>query len=325
MGIKKALVSGITGQDGSWLADFLLAKGYKVYGTIRRHSTKESETTRINHLLGNIEVDYCDITDAASVGNLIMKVKPHEVYHLAAMSDVRISFDQPNYTFDTIVSGTLNVLEAVKLLSENTRVYNAATSEIFGNSSNRRGFQDESTPRNPVSPYGIAKNAAFELVRCYRNSYNMFASNGILYNHEGSRRGENFVTAKIVKSLCEIFKEKRDKFSLGNINASRDWGDARDYVRAMYMILQHDEPGDFICATGKTRTVEDFVYTVMKELKLKGRLDDYVDYDTNLLRPNELKCLRGNAKKAKKELGWEPTISFEQMVKDMINYWLGKV
>jgi GDPmannose 4,6-dehydratase len=249
---KTCLISGIGGQDGSYLCELLLEKGYEVYGTIRRNSFSEAQTLRLtDEVYNKVKLIYADMLDMSSLINVIQISKPNEIYNLAAQSHVRISFDQPIYTTQVTGLGVLNLLEAVRLTNPKIKIYQASSSEMFGNSIDPDGFQRETTPMNPVSPYGCSKLFAYSICRNYRHSYNMFISNGILFNHESSRRGSNFVTAKVVKEAVKIKKGLSDKLVLGNLDATRDWGNAREYVSIMWEILQLDEPNDFVCATGR--------------------------------------------------------------------------
>jgi GDPmannose 4,6-dehydratase len=312
---KNALITGINGQDGSYLAELLLEKGYEVYGTIRRNSTKKTETSRIDHIINDLYLEYVDVTDSTAVSSCVFKAQPDEIYHLAAMSDVGISFDQPFYTVENITLGTLNLLEAAKNCGHNVKFYQASTSEIYGN--NGCTEQTELTEKSPVSPYGIAKLAAYHFVQVYRRSYNMFASNGILFNHESPRRGENFVTAKIVKGAIDIYKGYANELHLGNLDSVRDWGHAKDYVQAMYLILQHDKPDDFVCATNIIHTVRDVCDYVFKSLDL-GDYQKFVKSTSPNIRPLDLVHLKGNPSKAETELGWKREYTFETLLDEMI-------
>ncbi len=320
--MKKALITGINGQDGSYLAEFLLDKGYEVHGTLKRNSVSENQTSRIDHIFGKVKLHYADLTDLASLIWVLQEVKPDEVYNLAAQSHVRISFDQPIYTANATGLGVLNMIEAIKLVDKSIKLYQASSSEMFGNSIDEDGFQRETTPLIPVSPYGCSKVFAYNISRNYRNSYGMFLSNGILFNHESPRRGTNFVTNKVVKVAVEIKYGLADKLALGNLNATRDWGHAKDYVEAMWMILQQDRPDDFVCATGISHSVEDLVKYVFDKLDLDWK--NYVVQDEKFLRPEELNDLKGDSSKLRKVTGWKPKYTFESMLDEMIDYWLDK-
>ena len=320
--MKKALITGINGQDGSYLAELLLEKEYRVYGTIRRSSTKQSETSRINHIISDLELEYIDVTDSTAVTRIVSWIEPQEIYHLAAMSDVGISFDQPVYAMDNIAVGTLNFLEAIRALNKRIKFYQASTSEIYGN--NGYKVQTEESPKSPVSPYGIAKLAAFNFVKMYRESYDIFASNGILFNHESPRRGENFVTAKVVKGVWDILQGKSNCLVMGNLSSIRDWGHAKDYVKAMYLMLQHNKPDDFVCATGKIHTVKDLCKYVFDFLKIKD-YEKYLVSDSSFVRPIDLVYLKGDPTKAERELGWKREYTFETMLDEMIKAYHGEI
>ena len=318
--MKKALITGINGQDGSYLAEFLLEKGYEVHGTLKRNSVAENQTARLDGIFDKIKLHYADLTDLSSLISVIQKVLPDEVYNLAAQSHVRISFDQPIYTAQVTGVGTLNILEAVRLIKPECRIYQASSSEMFGNSIDSDGFQRETTPMNPVSPYGCAKVYSYNICRNYRNSYGMFISNGILFNHESPRRGTNFVTNKVVKEAVKIKLGLSNELKLGNLDATRDWGHAKDYVEAMWMILQENTPDDFVCATGISHSVKELCEYVFNKLELSHQ--DYVKFDEKFLRPEELNDLKGDSSKLKSLTGWKPKYTFETMLDEMIEYWL---
>lgn len=318
--MKKALITGINGQDGSYLAEFLLNKGYQVHGLLKRNSVAETQTTRIEHIRDRINLYYADITDLSSLIYVMKEVAPDELYHLAAQSHVRISFDQPIYTANATGLATVNVLEAVRLMKPDTRVYQASSSEMFGNSIDADGFQRELTPMNPVSPYGCAKVFSYHLARNYRNAYKLFVSNGILFNHESPRRGTNFVTNKVCKEAVRIHYGQTDRLELGNLNATRDWGHARDYVKAMWQILQLDRPDDFVCATGISKSVQDLVEYVFGRLEMDWKSRVFVN--DRYIRPEELHNLKGDSTKLRKATGWMPEYTFETMLDEMIDYWL---
>jgi GDPmannose 4,6-dehydratase len=317
---KVALITGINGQDGSYLAELLLDKGYEVHGILKRNSVAENQTARIkvyNEIKDNLT--YADMTDLASLNRVIGKVQPDEIYNLAAQSHVRISFDQPVYTANTVGIGTLNLLEATLATCKNAKIYQASSSEMFGNSIDKDRFQRETTPMNPVSPYGCAKVFGYNITRNYRNSYGMYVSNGILFNHESPRRGTNFVTNKVVKEAVKIFYGQSTELRLGNLEATRDWGHAKDYVEAMWRILQLEEPNDFVCATGVSHSVRELCEYVFSRLDMDYK--DYVKLDMKFLRPEELTDLKGDSSKLMKATGWKPTYTFETMLDEMIAFW----
>ena len=331
--MKVALITGITGQDGSYLAELLLEKEYEVHGIIRR--TSLINTHRINHIYNHITLHYGDLTDSTSLVRIIKQIQPDEIYNLGAQSHVKVSFEIPEYTGQTDALGTLRILEAIRLLNmENkVRIYQASTSELYGLV--QETPQKETTPFYPRSPYGVSKLYGYWIVKNYRESYKMYACSGILFNHESPRRGETFVTRKITQGLSRISNGLQDCLYLGNLNAKRDWGHAKDFVEAMWLMLQQDEAEDFVIATGKQYSVKDFVekaapYFGMSIVWLNEGLDT-VGYDRNskkivirvdpkYFRPAEVETLLGDASKAKKKLGWEPKISFKQLVEDMCNY-----
>lgn len=332
--MKKALITGITGQDGSYLAEFLLEKNYEVHGIIRRSSSPNTE--RINHIYDdeNLHLHFGDLTDSNNLTFLVKEIEPDEIYNLAAQSHVQVSFETAEYTGEVDGLGTLRILEAVRLagLENKTRIYQASTSELYGKV--QEVPQSETTPFYPRSPYGVAKLYGFWITKNYRESYDMFASNGILFNHESPRRGETFVTRKITLSTARIKKGLQEKLYLGNLNAKRDWGFARDYVECMWLILQADEPDDFVIATGEMHTVREFVDISFKEVGIelewsgsgveekgidKNTGKVLVEVDERFFRPAEVDQLMGNPTKAKETLGWNPTkTSFEELVKIMV-------
>ena len=319
---KRALITGINGQDGSYLAEFLIGKGYEVFGTVKRNSVAENQTARLDSVYDKIgkNLIYADLTDIASLLNALRISNPDEIYNLAAQSHVRISFDQPLYTAQATGIGTLNVLEAVRSFNPKIKIYQASSSEMFGNSIDQDGFQRESTSMNPVSPYGCAKVFSYNICRNYRNSYGMYISNGILFNHESPRRGTNFVTNKVCKEAVKIKLGLSNKLALGNLDATRDWGHAKDYVEAMWLILQRESPDDYVCSTGVSHSVKDLVEYVFSKLDLDWK--DYVVQDEKFLRPEELDDLKGDSRKLRSLTGWSPKYTFETMLDEMIGHWL---
>jgi GDPmannose 4,6-dehydratase len=322
---KLALILGANGQDASYLSELLIEKGYVVHGTIRRNSVPESQTTRIQGLRDSnqITLHYMDLTDPISVESIINELKPDEIYHLAAQSHVQISFELPKYTLDVNGGGTLAVLEAVRKFSPNSKIYHAATSEMFGNSIDDDGYQRETTRLTPVSPYGCSKLYAHTLCHNYRNAYNMFICSGILFNHESPRRGINFVTNKVVLEAVKIKLGFSKELVLGNLGAMRDWGHAKDYVEGMWLMLQQETPDDYVLATGVSKSVRDLVNYVFDKLELN--VDNYVKSDAKFERAEELHFLHGDATKAKEKLGWKTNYTFESMLDEMIEYWLNKL
>ncbi|MEA3573936.1 GDP-mannose 4,6-dehydratase [Peribacillus frigoritolerans] len=348
--MKKALLTGITGQDGSFLAEFLLEKGYEVHGVIRRSSSYNQE--RLEEILTeaeagilfnneNFHLHYGDVTDTSNVIRLIGDIRPDEIYNLAAQSHVRVSFDMPGYTLDVDGKGTLNILEAVRILglTEKTRIYQASTSELFGKV--QEVPQKETTPFYPRSPYGVAKIYGYWITKNYRESYNMFAVNGILFNHESERRGETFVTRKITLAAARIVQGKQKKLMLGNLDSLRDWGYAKDYVECMWLILQHDTPEDFVIATGEMHSVREFVELSFKHVGIeiewsgqgveekgvnKATGEVIVEVDPKFFRPSEVEQLLGDPTKSRTLLGWNPTKTpFDELVRIMVKADMRKV
>lgn len=318
--MKTALITGINGQTGSYLAELLLGKGYRVVGMIKRNSVSETQTSRLESIFDGLTLYYGDMTDMSSLMFVLKDCMPDEIYNLAAQSHVRISFDQPIYTANATGIGVLNLLEAVRLLVPTARLYQAGSSEMFGNQIDDDGFQRETTPMVPVSPYGCAKVFAHNICVNYRHSYNMFISNGILFNHESPRRGTNFVTNKVCKEAVKIKLGLSDKLILGNMDSCRDWGHAADYANAIWQILQQDKPDDYVCSTGITHSVAELVGYVFSKLEL-----DYMDYiyqSGKFLRPEELNFLKGDCSKLKAATNWKPTYTFESMLDEMIEYWI---
>ena len=322
MSKRKAFITGITGQDGSYLAEYLLEQDYEVYGIIRRHSVAESQESRIDHLVskGSVHTDYADLLDSTSLYRLLAAIRPDEIYNLGAQSHVRVSFDVPHFTLQTNMIGTLNLLEAYRSLCPKAKFYQASSSEMFGNEIDEDGFQRETTSMKPTSPYGCSKLAAYCIVRNYRNSYNLFATNGILFNHESPRRGENFVSAKIARGVVSISKKLSTKLELGNLDSSRDWGHSQDYVVAMHKMLQHHEPDEFVISSMETYSVREFCEEAFGYLGLNYK--DHVVQNPKFMRPEELTKLKGDSSKARKALDWEPEHNFKSLVKDMIDYWV---
>ena len=320
---KKALITGITGQDGSYLTELLLEKNYEVHGVVRRCST--FNTDRIDHIYkdphesdAKMLLHYGDLTDGQSLTNLVLDVQPDEIYNLGAQSHVRVSFDSPVYTLNTVGGGALNVLEAARQLKKqkDVRVYQASSSEMFGDVFETP--QSENTPFRPQSPYACAKVYAFHQTVNYREAYDLFACNGILFNHESPRRGETFVTRKITRAATRIKLGLQDKLYLGNLDAKRDWGYAKDYVEGMWMMLQHNEPDDFVLSTGETHSIKEFLGYAFDHLELKW--EDYVEIDPRYFRPTEVDLLLGDCSKAKEKLGWVAKTSCKELAELMVDH-----
>ncbi len=316
--MKKAFITGISGQDGSYLTELLLEKGYEVHGIVRRNSV--IQRNRLEHLYPehkdkNLFLYYGDLTDGTNIAQLLYKIQPDEVYNLAAQSHVRISFDIPAYTADVTGTGVIRLLEAIRDLGINTKFYQASSSEMFGKIQEK--LQNEKTPFYPRSPYACAKVFAHHQTVNYRESYGMFACSGILFNHESPRRGENFVTRKISIGVAEISLGLRDNIILGNLEAKRDWGYAKEYVEAMWLMLQQEEPDDYVIATGETHSVQEFLEEAFGHIGKKWQ--DHVKFDERFLRPAEVDCLIGDASKAKAKLGWEPQVKFKDLARLMVN------
>jgi GDPmannose 4,6-dehydratase len=323
--MKRALITGITGQDGSYLAELLLSEGYEVHGIIRRAST--FNTSRIDHVYvdphdpnARLFLHYGDLADSEQISNIIYNIKPNEVYHLGAQSHVRVSFDIPEYTGNITALGTTRILEAIRRSENKVRFYQASSSEMFGNAPSP---QSEETPLRPRSPYAIAKLYAYWATVNYRDGYNLFACNGILFNHESPRRGETFLTRKVTMAIANILAKKQKVLYLGNLGAKRDWGYAPEYVEAMWKILQRDEPEDFVIGTGEAHSVREFVGEAFSYVGL--RFENYVKIDPRYFRPTETEELVANSGKARKIFGWEPKIKFEDLVKIMVDADMRKV
>jgi GDPmannose 4,6-dehydratase len=319
--MKKALITGINGQDGSYLSEYLLSLGYEVHGIVRRHSVAENQDQRLtkHEISEKVTTHYGDLLDYPSLVRIVSNVMPDEIYNLGAMSHVRISFDMPSFTIQTNALGVLNMLEVYRTICPDAKFYQASSSEMFGNSVDDDGVQRLTTPMNPVSPYGCSKVMGYNLVRHYRNAYKLHACNGILFNHESPRRGVNFVTNKVVQGAVAIKKGLQTKLELGNMDSYRDWGHSKDYVRAMHMILNHDTPEEFIVATGETHSVRDLCEIVFSKLGMDYK--DYVVQNPKFIRPEELKYLKGDSSKCRELLGWSPDYTFSTMIDEMIERW----
>jgi len=321
--MAKVFLTGINGQDCSYLSEYLLSMGHDVYGMIRRHSDTINQQTRIDHIRDKLTVFYGDMTDATSLENVLRDVMPDYIFNIAAQSHVRISFDIPVYTADTNALGALKLLDAYKRICPKAKYYQASSSEMFGLSVDDDNYQREATPMNPTSPYGCAKVFAYNMTRHYRRAYGLHACNGILFNHESPRRGINFVTQKVVKTAVEIKLGLTRGLELGNMDSYRDWGHSYDYVRAMWLIINHIQPMDFVVATGETHSVREMCETVFGYLDLDYR--DYIFQNPKYMRPEELPYLRGDSTKIRTILGWQPTYTFQSLMKEMVDYWMNKL
>lgn len=315
---KTAFITGIAGQDGSYLSEYLKGLGYRVTGIVRRNSVVEHQKDRLSEIL-DIEFRYGDVLDPVSLNNAIEHFNPDEIYNLAAQSHVRISSDIPVFTVATNALGVLNMLEAYKLVASDARFYQASSSEMFGTSVDGDGYQRETTPMNPVSPYGCAKVFGYNITRHYREAYGLHITNGILFNHESPRRGSNFVTNKVVKAAVQIKLRQESVLEMGNLDSFRDWGHSADYVRAMHAIVNAETPSDYVVATGTTHSVRELCEYVFMRLDMDYK--DYVVQNPKFLRPQELEYLKGDANRIKTELGWEPTYTFETLLDEMIEHW----
>jgi len=321
MSKKKAFITGINGQDGSYLAEHLLEKDYEVYGIVRRNSIAENQESRIDHLVGNgVHTEYGDLLDVSSLERMMSTIKPDEIYNIGAQSHVRISFDIPQFTVQTNALGVLNMLEAYKYHCPKARFYQASSSEMFGRSVEEDGYQRETTKMEPTSPYGCSKVFGYNIVRHYRFAHNLFAVNGILFNHESPRRGSNFVTNKVVKAAVKIKLGLQDGLELGNMDAYRDWGHSKDYVKAMNMIVNHTKPDDFVVSTGVTHSVREMCEYVFGLLNLDYK--DYVTQNPKFLRAEELKYLKGDSTTIRETLGLKPEYTFETMMEEMTKHWM---
>jgi GDPmannose 4,6-dehydratase len=315
---KTAFITGIAGQDGSYLSEHLLELGYRVTGIVRRNSVAENQDYRLSHL-SEIEVTYGDLLDQSSLTRALEKYQPDEIYNLAAQSHVRISSDLPQFTTQVNAVGAINLLEAYKNVCPQAKYYQASSSEMFGSSVDADGFQRESTPMTPLSPYGCSKLFAYNITRHYRMGHKLHATNGILFNHESPRRGSNFVTNKVVKTAIQIKKRQETKLEMGNLDSYRDWGHSYDYVRAMHLIVNTQEPSDFVVATGVTHSVRELCEYVFSQVGLNYQ--DYVVQNPKHMRPEELKYLRGDSTLIREKLGWAPKYNFKLLLDEMINHW----
>lgn len=321
--MKKAFITGIAGQDGSYLAEYLLELGYEVHGIVRRNSVPEHQQSRIDFVKENLHVYYGDLLDVSGLERLLKTVQPDEIYNLGAQSHVRISFDIPQFTVQANALGVLNILEAYKNACPQAKFYQASSSEMFGSSVDSDGFQRETTPFRPVSPYGCSKVFGYNIVHNYRMAYKLHACNGILFNHESPRRGSNFVTNKVVKGAVMIKKGLSKKLEMGNMDSFRDWGHSKDYIKAMHMIINHTKADDFVVATGETHSVREMADYVFSKLGLDYK--EYITQNPIYLRPEELPYLRGDCTKLKETFNWRPEYTFEALMDEMIEFWMGKL
>jgi GDPmannose 4,6-dehydratase len=321
--MRKAFITGIAGQDGSYLAEYLLELGYEVHGVVRRNSVPEHQQSRIDFVKENLHVYYGDLLDVSGLERLLNKIQPDEIYNLGAQSHVRISYDIPQFTVQSNALGVLNILEAYRNACPNAKFYQASSSEMFGSSVDQDGFQRETTPFRPVSPYGCSKVFGFNIVHNYRKAYKLHACNGILFNHESPRRGSNFVTNKVVKGAVLIKKGLSKKLEMGNMDAYRDWGHSKDYIRAMHMIINHEIADDFVVSTGETHSVREMADYVFSKLDLD--YTKYISQNPIYLRPEELPYLKGDCSKLKSTFKWEPVYTFESMMDEMIEFWMHKI
>jgi GDPmannose 4,6-dehydratase len=318
--MKKAFITGISGQDGSYLAEYLLSLGYEVHGMVRRQSTAENQSSRLKKISSNIKTYYGDLLDQTSIERLLTEIKPDEIYNIGAQSHVRVSFDIPQFTIQANSVGVVNILEAYRRICHKAKFYQASSSEMFGLTVEDDGFQRESTIMNPVSPYGCSKVFSYNMVRHYRRAYGLHAVNGILFNHESPRRGSNFVTNKVVKAACSIKLGLQDKLELGNMDSYRDWGHSKDYVRAMHSITNHDVADDFVVSTMQTHSVREMCELVFNYLGLDYK--DYVTQNPKYLRPEELPYLKGDSTKIRETLGWDTEYSFKELMYEMCDHWM---
>jgi len=316
---KVAFITGINGQDGSYLAEHLLSMGYEVHGMVRRNSMSENQDSRVFHLTDQITTHYGDLMDESSIDRILEKARPDEIYNIGAQSHVRISFDIPQFTVKTNALGVLNMLESYRRVVPNAKFYQASSSEMFGNSVDSDGFQRETTAMHPVSPYGCSKLFGYSIVRNYRKAYNLHATNGILFNHESPRRGSNFVTNKVVKTAVQIKLGMKNVLELGNLDSYRDWGHSKDYVKAMHKIINYETPDDFVVSTMETHSVRDMTKYVFESLGMN--YEDYVIQNQIFIRTEELQYLKGDSTKARTILDWKPEYTFESMLDEMVEHW----